>query len=75
MAQKMTNMIRYNFLTKEDRDNAEEAVSKHYPHLRTNASMAHSHGQNIFTLFVESTKSMIYDLKVESLMKNNISLK
>lgn len=73
MAHKMTKMIRYSFLTKEDRDKAEEAVSKHYPQLRTNACMTHSHGRNVFTLFVESTKSLIFDLKVESLMKNSIS--
>lgn len=69
MAQ-MTKMIRYQFLSKEDRDSAEKNISKQYPNLRTTISSSNHNGVEVFSLFVESTKSLIYDLRVESLMKN-----
>lgn len=65
MAQGFSKKVKYNFATASELEAAKQELDTKYPHLRT------SHCESIggFSLFVESTRSFIYDSFVESLMK------
>lgn len=70
MAQ-MTKRVKYNFQTEADRDTAENAFAKAYPNLRTSSCISQQSGLKVFSLFVETTHSLLFDLKIEHLMRQN----
>lgn len=67
----MTKKTKYNFTNQADRDCAETAFSTTYPHLRTSCCSSQQHGVEVFSLFVETTKSLLFDMKIEHLMRQH----
>ena len=70
MAQ-MTKRVKYDFHTQADRDTAEKTFAKAYPNLRTSSCISQKSGVEVFSLFVETTRSLLFDLKIEHLMRQH----
>ena len=69
MANKFNPRIPFCFETKSKRLAASKEVDKAFPMLRTSECKQEIYGQYFYVLFIEETRSFLYDSQVESLMR------
>lgn len=69
MAIKFSTRIPFCFKNKSERLAASKKVDKAFPMLRTSECEQEIYGQYFYVLFIEETRSFLYDSQVESLMR------